>query len=246
MRLKDKVALVTGATNGIGRASAILFAKEGAKVIVSGRNEERGNQVVETIKADGGEAFFIKADVTKNEDMDNLIDKTIETYGKVDIFFCNAGISISPPDFLEFTDEIYDAIMDTNMRAPFYMTRKILPYILESKGNILYTSSVSGVRPSSLAYIYGASKFALIGFMKALALDYAAKGIRFNALCPGVSQTAILDGVPEDTLNVLAAQIPMGRLGKPEDLAYAALYMVSDEASYLTGQTLIVDGGYLL
>ncbi|MGD9566874.1 MAG: SDR family NAD(P)-dependent oxidoreductase [Sedimentibacter sp.] len=245
MKLQNKVAIVTGSTSGIGRESAKLFAKEGASVVIAGRNSERGQAVVDDIKSSGGEAIFVKGDINKSEDMDILISKTLEVYKKIDILYCNAGISVTST-FEDFTDEKYDSVLDTNLRTPFQLSRKILPYILETKGNILYTSSVSGIRPSTLAYAYGASKAGLIAMMKALALDYADKGVRFNALCPGVTVTGILDGVPDDTMKILSAQIPMKRLGDPKDIANAALFIVSDDAAYMTGQTLVIDGGYLL
>jgi NAD(P)-dependent dehydrogenase (short-subunit alcohol dehydrogenase family) len=247
MKLKNKVAIVTGCTSGIGRESAKLFAQEGAYVVVTGRNSERGQAVVDTIKSNGGEAIFVKADinVSVDMDMDMLISKTLEAYKKIDILFCNAGISITS-SFEDFTEEKYNSVVDTNLKTPFQLSRKVLPYILEIKGNILYTSSVSSIRPSTLAYAYGASKSGLNSMMKALALDYAEKGVRFNSLCPGVTVTGILEGVPEETMEVLSAQIPMKRLAEPEEIEKAALFIVSDDAAYMTGQTLIIDGGYLL
>lgn len=245
MKLKDKVAIVTGGTSGIGAASALLFAEEGAKVVVVGRNEERGNNIVNQIKENKGEAIFVKADMLNPADMDALLKATIDTYGKLDILFNNAGIAISN-SLEEFTYEDFDVVIDANLRSPFQMCKKAMPYILQTKGTILNTSSISGVVTHSNGYAYNSSKAGLISLTKVLAKDYAAQGIRVNAICPGVTETPILGSVNEEQMKYLNASIPMLRTGTPMEIAKAALFLVSDDASYVTGAALVVDGGITL
>lgn len=245
MKLKDKVAIVTGATSGIGTASAKLFASEGAKVVVVGRNEERGNNVVKEIKDDGGEAFFVKVDMNNRDDMDALFEKTIDKYGKIDILFNNAGMAISGP-LEDFKYEDFDNVIHTNLTAPFQMSKKAMPHILKTKGTILNTASISGVVTHSNGYAYNPSKTALISLTKVLAKDHAAQGVRVNAIAPGMTVTPILDSVNEEQMEYLNNSIPMGRLAQPEDIANAALFLVSDDAAYITGEVLLVDGGVAL
>ncbi|MDV0445655.1 Glucose 1-dehydrogenase [Methanimicrococcus sp. At1] len=245
MKLENKVAIVTGGTSGIGKAAALRFGSEGAKVVISGRNIERGNSVAEEIQKNGGEACFIQADMSKPEDMDTLLEKIIEKYGKLDILFNNAGISDAVP-LDEFTDERWDAVMDTNLKAPFQLARKAMPYLLKTKGNILNTASVAGIRATRMAYAYGASKSGLIMLTKVLALDYAEAGIRVNAVCPGVTETPLLGTVRDDALTALKETIPMKRLAEPDEIINAVVFLVSDDASYITGQALCVDGGFTL
>lgn len=245
MKLEGKVAIVTGGTSGIGEASALLFAKEGAKVIVVGRNEERGNKVVKQIQDDGGEAIFVKVDMLKMEEMDNLFETAIAKYGKIDILFNNAGIAISNT-LTNLKFEEFDEVIHANLTAPFQMCKKAMPYIMASQGTILNTSSISGVVTHSNGYAYNPSKAALISLTKVLAKDHAALGVRVNAICPGVTETPILGSVNEEQMKYLNNSIPMQRVGKPIEIAKAALFLVSDDASYITGTTLVVDGGITL
>lgn len=247
-RLDGKVAIVTGATSGIGKASAELFAAEGAKVVVAGRNRERGTTVVDEIKDRGGDAIFVAVDMLEPDDLDRLLKTTIEAYGRLDILFNNAGIAQSYP-LESFKEEDWDYVMRTNLRAPFLMSKKAIPYLRRTRGTVLNTASISGLRPDPMGYAYNTSKAALIMMTRVLAKDFAADGIRANALCPGVTETPILQGGDERTQNAIAALIkviPMGRLADPADIAKAALFLVSDDASYITGQALTVDGGLTL
>lgn len=245
MKLKDKVAIVTGGTSGIGTASAKLFAKEGANVVVVGRNEERGNKVVKDIKDDGGEAFFVKVDMNSQDDMDALFEKTVDKYGKIDILFNNAGIQISAPledfEYDDFANVIY-----TNLSAPFLMSKKAMPFLLKTKGTILNTASIAGVVTHGYGYAYNTSKTALISLTKVLAKDHAAMGVRVNAVAPGMTVTPILDSMTEEEIEYFKSTIPMGRVAQPEDIANAALFLVSDDAAYITGEVLLVDGGVTL
>jgi len=245
MKLKDKVAIVTGATSVIGEASAKLFASEGAKVVVVGRNEERGNNVVNNIKDDGEEAFFVKVDMNNRDDMDELFEKTIDKYDKIDILFNNAGMAISGP-LEDFKYKDFDNVIHTNLTAPFQMSKKAMPYLLKTNGTILNTASISGVVTHSNGYGYNPSKTALTSLTKVLANDHAAQGVRVNAVAPGMTKTPILESVNDEQMEYLNNSISMGRLAQPEDIANAALFLVSDDAAYITGEVLLVDGGVAL
>ncbi len=243
MKLKDKVAIVTGATAGIGKAIAKTLAKEGAKVVCTGRNFERGAAIVEAITADGGEAVFIPADVTNEEELDELVSKSVEKYRKIDILVNNSGIAyLAPLDSYE--QNMWEQVIATNLRGPHLLIKKVMPYLLESKGNIVNISSMSGLKSISGAYAYGPSKAALNSLTKLLAFDYAKQGVRVNAICPGTIETEILACVSEEFLEAGRAATPMGRFGQPEEIAKAVVFFASDDASYITGQTLAVDGGY--
>ena len=243
MKLAGKVAIVTGATQGIGRAGALRFAKEGAKVVCAGRNATKGEAVVEEIKAMGGEAIFVQTDIKSEADMDKLLKATIDAYGRLDILYNNAGIAYSE-DLFQYDQVKWDELIEVNLRAPYLLCKKALPLLLETKGNILNTSSISGLKAQHRGYAYNASKTALIRITEIMALEFAPQGVRVNAICPGVTKTDILATVAPEQLEQLAMAIPMGRLGEPEEIAAAAVFMVSDDASYMTGQALAIDGGY--
>lgn len=245
MKLNGKVAIITGATAGIGRACALLFAKEGAKVVAAGRNVAKGESLVEEIKAAGGEAIFVATDMGCDADLDNLLNKTIETYGKLDILYNNAGIAYSAP-LADYSIEEFDRLVAIDLRSPFLFCKKAMPYLIETKGNILNTSSISGLRPQHNGYGYNAAKTALIRATEIMALEFAPVGVRCNCICPGVTKTDILATVAPEQMVALEASIPMGRLGMPEEIAKASVFMVSDDASYMTGQSLAIDGGITL
>lgn len=245
MGLNGKIAIVTGATAGIGKEIAKTLASKGATVVCVGRNKERGNAVVEEIKANGSEALFVSADITKEENLDEIIKTTLDTYGKIDILVNNAGIAVVAP-MEEYPQEQWDAVVDTNLRGPYILIKKIMPHLIESKGNIVNIASISGVRPVSGAYAYSPSKAAVISLTQLLAMDYGKQGVRVNAVCPGTVETEILACVPEEVVAAAAAAVPLGRLGRVSDIAKAAAFLASDDAEYITGQALIVDGGYTL
>lgn len=181
MKLEGKVAIITGATAGIGRACALQFAKEGAK----------GESVVEDIKAAGGEAIFVQTDMTKEEDMDNLLKATIDTYGNLDILYNNAGIAYSAP-LAQYDQAKFDELLNVDLRTPYIMCKKTMPYLIESNGNILNTSSISGLKAQHNSYAYNAAKTALIRITQILALEFAPVGVRANAICPGVIKTTFV------------------------------------------------------
>jgi NAD(P)-dependent dehydrogenase (short-subunit alcohol dehydrogenase family) len=245
MKLKDKVALITGSTSGIGKATAILFAQEGAKIIVTGRNEERGNATVAEIEAAGGEATFIRADLLQTDQITNLLEESIKTYGKLDILYNNSGIVESSFTFEDLTEKIWDDVFDTNIKAVYLLTQKALPYLLETKGNVLVNASIAGIRPLS-GHAYCAVKSAVIMLTQTLATTYAEKGIRVNAILPGLTETPILDPLDKEMITALEAGIPMKRMAADVEMAKPALFLASDEASYITGHALVVDGGLSL
>lgn len=249
MRLEGKVAIVTGGTTGIGMASALLFAKEGAKVVVSDWRDDRKEQVMEAIAGAGGEAAFVKCDVSKSSENDTMVAECVRLYGKVDILFCNAGRFMHKL-ITESTDDDIDAIFDVNVKALIFASRAVIPHMMRSGGgSILFDASIRGIGAQAGSPLYCASKGAAVLLTKALALDYATKNIRVNALCPGIVDTPMLHSAAEEEPDPVAAwerysrEQPMGRLATPEECAATALWLVSDEASFITGVALPVDGG---
>jgi NAD(P)-dependent dehydrogenase (short-subunit alcohol dehydrogenase family) len=244
--LKDRVAIITGAASGIGKASALLFAEEGAKVVISDLNEKAGNEVVELINNTGGEAFFVKADVSSEEDVKNVIERTVERFGGIDILFNNAGIAQPWRPFEEMPIEELKRIMDINFYGPYYGAKYALPYLEKSKhAVILTTSSCSGVQAQKGSSAYCASKAAINMLSNCMAKDLGKKGIRVNTVCPSVTSTPILDGVSEQQMANMVKAVPLKRIAQPEDQARVALFLASDLAGYVTGQNVKVDGGSL-
>ncbi len=249
MRLEGKVAIITGGTTGIGLASSVLFAKEGAKVVVSDWRDDRSGPVLKEIARVGGEASFVKCDVSKSKENDALVAECVKLYGKVDILFCNAGRFLHKL-ITESTDEDIDTIFDVNVKALIFASRAAIPHMLQQGGGaILFDASIRGIGAQAGSPLYCASKGAAVLLTKALALDYATKNIRVNALCPGIVDTPMLHSAAEQEPDPIAAwerysaEQPMGRLATPEECAATALWLVSDEASFITGVALTVDGG---
>lgn len=252
MKLKGKVALITGAATGIGRATAILFAKEGSQVVIADINEKDANDTVQTIKRDGGDAIFTYADMMSTTELEKMVRTTVATYGKLHIFYHNAGVA--GPGRLELTtEEAYDRIMDIHVKAGFFGAKFAAPEIKKAGGgSILFTASGLGFRPSSESPTYSVSKAELMMLTRALAVALAKDGIRVNAVCPGpISVTPLWQGVlarnpeivPDEYTQMNIQARPIKRLGTPEEMAQAALFLVSPEASYITGVALPVDGG---
>jgi len=244
-----KVALVTGGTSGIGRETAVLFAKRGAKVVVSGRREAEGQATVDLIRAAGGEALFVRADVSKASDVKGLVDKTVEAFGGVDCAFNNAGIEGRWIPIIEQTEEDWDQTIDINLKGTWLCLKFEMQQMLKQrrKGAIVNNSSVAGFIGSRGTAIYSASKHGVMGLTKAAALEGARSGIRVNVVCPAVIETAMADrlfGEPEGQKVALGLH-PIGRFGKPIEVAEAVLWMCSDAAAFMTGQSLVVDGGFL-
>lgn len=252
MKLEGKVALITGAATGIGRAAAILFAKEGAQVVIADINEKDADETVRTIKKDGGDAFFTYANLMNTNEVKKMVKTAIDQYGKLHIFYHNAGVA--GPGRLELTtEEAYDQIMDIHLKAGFFGAKFAAPEIKKAGGgSILFTASGLGLRPSTESPAYSVSKAGLIMLTRALAVALAKDGIRVNAICPGpISSTPLWQGVlarnpeiiPEEYTQMNIQARPIKRLGTPEEMAQAALYLVSPDASYITGVALPVDGG---
>ena len=244
--LNDKVAIVTGAAKGIGKSTALLFAKEGAKVTVSDIDEENGKKVVEAIKSDGGEAIFVKADASKVEDHKKLVSKTVEAFGKLDVAINNAGIGGPLSKTADYPIDGWDTVIKLNLSGVFYGTKYQIEEMLKhGSGSIVNIASILGQVGTANSPAYVAAKHGVVGFTKTAALEYAKEGIRVNSVGPGYIKTPLLEGLDDDTLEMLVGLHPIGRLGKPEEVAEIILWLASDKASFVTGNYYAVDGGYL-
>ncbi len=244
--LKEKVGLITGGSSGLGRATALAFAREGAKVVVASRGIERGEETVTTIKANGGDATFIQTDVSKDADVKSLLQKIVETYGKLDCAFNNAGILHPINRLADETEEEWDSMIDTNLKGVWLcMKYEILQMLKQGGGAIVNDSSVAGLRASRVTASYGASKHGIIGLTKTGALEYGKDNIRINAVCPALIRTPMLLFRDErtDMNDQWVADLPLARMGEPSEVAEAVVWLCSDAASFITGATLTVDGG---
>jgi NAD(P)-dependent dehydrogenase (short-subunit alcohol dehydrogenase family) len=249
MRLQDRVALITGGTSGIGEATAVLFAREGAKIAITGRNRSRGNAVTEQITKNGGRAVFIPTDVRNNNDCQLAVDEILRAFGHIDILFNNAGI-FYPHTTLDCSEQEWDEQIDINLKGTFLMSKAVLPPMIQRRsGVIINNSSGWGIVGGDAAVAYCASKGGVVLLTKAMAVDHGRQGIRVNCICPGDVDTPML---PEDARmrgmkweDYLAgcANRPLGRIGKADEIAKAALFLASDDSSFMTGAALVVDGG---
>jgi 3-oxoacyl-[acyl-carrier protein] reductase len=242
-KVKNKVAIVTGSTSGIGEAIAILLAAEGAKVVISGRNLERGNKVKQKILDAGGTATFIPMEARKTETIKSLIENSISKFGKVDILVNNAGTILIKP-FLDITMDDWDFLVETDARSYFYAMQQVIPHMLINGGGvILNVASLASIKPTVNYSLYNFVKAGLNLMTKSVALEFAQYNIRVNALCPGSIMTPMIEGSPLNEMRL--KNIPLGRFGTSEDVACAALYLCSDESSFVTGASLVVDGGVI-
>ena len=243
MRLKDKTAIITGGGTGIGLATARAFCQEGAKVILFGRRKEKLEKAVEKL---GGSAIIVQGDMTNNNDLDKLINETLHNFKKIDILVNNAGLFNGSP-LHEISDSQWDEIMDINIRSVFQLTRRVLPVMLSQKyGSIIHISSILGLIAVPQVAAYNVSKGALNQFSRSIAVEYGSSGIRSNSICPGLIATDMTADLmmDADLMAEWSKEYPIGRFGKPEDVANACLYLASDESSFVTGTTLPVDGGF--
>jgi NAD(P)-dependent dehydrogenase (short-subunit alcohol dehydrogenase family) len=245
----DKVVIVTGGTSGIGRATAIAFAEEGANVVVSGRRETEGAESVALIEKAGGKGLFVRTDVSKEEDVANLVAKTVEHFGKLDIAFNNSGVHFGNTPLPDSSEEQYDWLFDINVKGVFLSMKHEIPALLKSGGGVIVnTASVLGTRPVPGSAVYNASKFAVIGLTKTAALEYATQGIRINAVCPAIIETDMTAGIiaNEEVNKHVKALHPMNRFGQSPEVATAVLYLCSPGAGFSTGVCLPVDGGFTI
>ena len=249
MRLQGKVALITGGTSGIGSATAIRFAQEGARVAITGRDAGRGGEVVDTIVADGGQAIFIRSDVRLAEECRRAVEQTLERFGQIDILFNNAGV-FHPRTVPDCSEEEWDETIDSSLKGAFLMSKYALPSMIErGTGSIIHTSSGWGILGGNEAAAYCAAKGGLVVMAKAMAIDHGPQGIRVNCVCPGDVLTPMLHddaakrGMAWDDYAAGAVQRPLGRIGTVDEIASAVLFLASDESSFVTGEALVVDGG---
>ncbi len=249
MRFKDKVALITGGTSGIGAGTAIRFAGEGAAVTITGRNTERREQVVKEITDKGGKALFVRADVRKSDDCRNAVDQTLASFGRIDVLFNNAGV-FYPKSVPDCTEEEWDETIESSLKGAFLMSKFALPSMIErGSGSIIHTSSGWGILGGNKAAAYCAAKGGLIIMAKAMAVDHGPDGIRVNCVCPGDVLTPMLHtdakdrGIPWDEYARAGADRPLGRVGTVDNIADAVMFLASDEGAFITGDAIVVDGG---
>jgi NAD(P)-dependent dehydrogenase (short-subunit alcohol dehydrogenase family) len=247
--LQGKVAIVTGGTSGIGKDTAVLFAKAGAKVVVAGRREAEGKETIELIRAAGGDGLFVKTDVARAAEVQALVKKTVEKYGRVDIAFNNAGIEGAASPITEQSEEDWDRTMGINLKGVWLCLKYEIQQMLKqgSGGAIVNMASVAGLLGAAGLATYCSSKHGVLGLTKSAALETASSGIRINAVCPAVIQTAMAErlfGAPEVEKHMLGMH-PIGRFGRPMEIAEAVLWMCSERASFMTGQSLVMDGGFM-
>lgn len=255
MQLKDKVAIITGSGSGIGKATALLFAKEGAKVVVNDEHKDEVEEVVRIIKDRKGEALGIQANVTKWAEVENMVKRTLDEFGRIDILVNDVGV-FQTFNFIESKEEEWDKVTDNNLKSTMICTRLVLPAMLQGikegkqeKGKIVNVGSISGmVAIPGAGDVYGASKAGVIHFTRALAADYIEKKIWINCVSPGVTDTPLLAPLLQDpqAREALLASIPQGRAGEPEEISYAILFLASDESDRIVGINLPVTGGHEL
>lgn len=246
MRLKDRVAIVTGSTRGIGEAIAKKFAREGARVTVCGRNEERARKVAMAIEQNGGEALAIVADVSQWEDAQRLVNATLEKWGKIDILVNNAGVTRDNL-LLRMGEEDWDTVLNINLKGTYNCTRAVIRSMMKQRfGRIINITSVVGIMGNAGQANYAASKAGIIGFTRSVARELASRQITCNAIAPGFIETDMTAALDDKVKEALFAQIPLGRFGSPFDVAHVAVFLASDEASYITGQVIRVDGGMVM
>ena len=247
--LRSKVAIVTGGTSGIGRNAAVLFAKAGAKVVVAGRREVEGKETIDLIRTAGGEGLFVKTDVSRAADVRALVQETVGNFGRLDVAFNNAGIEGSWSPIAEQSEEDWDSTIDINLKGVWLCLKYEIQQMLKQDGGgaIVNMASVAGFIGSAGAATYCASKHGVMALTKSAALETARSGIRVNAVCPAVIETPMgerLWGAPEAKKFALGLH-PIGRFGRPEEIAAAVVWMCSDGASFMTGQSLVLDGSFL-
>ncbi|HEX6333284.1 MAG TPA: glucose 1-dehydrogenase [Flavisolibacter sp.] len=243
--LENKVAIITGGGSGIGRAAALLFAREGASVVVSDIHEAHGNEVVREIAGGGGEAFFVRADTSSPQDNEALVQQAVRKYGALDIAVNNAGIAGPLAPTGEYPVDGWQKVIGVNLSGVFYGMRYQIPAMLEKGGSIVNVASILGAVGTRMSPAYVAAKHGVLGLTKAAALEYANKNVRVNSIGPGYINTPLLSILDEATLKAVAALHPIGRLGESDEVAELILWLASPKSSFVTGSYYAVDGGYL-
>lgn len=248
-RFDGKVVVVTGAGSGMGRAAALRFASEGAKVVVADIVEAAGSETVGLVKAAGGESVFQKVDTSAWDSVQALVVAAVATYGKLDVYVNNAGI-LEQMKAVDLPVETWDKVININLRGYFYGCKAALPELIKSKGNIVMTASVAGLGSRAGGTAYTVSKFGTIGLIRQVAADYAADGVRVNGVAPGAIETGMTRPMLDDEAGrealgmMLAVSVPMGRMGQPDEVADVMAFLASDDARYVTGTVVTVDGGW--
>ncbi len=248
MKLENKVTIITGAGSGIGQAAAILFAQEGARVLVADYAPEGGRATVEQIRENGGQALFVEADVSNAADVERMIHVALDTYGRIDVLFNNAAVTI-PATVVDTTDEVWDRTMDIDLKGVYLACKFAIPHMLPEGGSIINTASMCGLVASKSQAPYSAAKGGVVALTRQMAIDYAPYNIRVNGIAPSEVRTPMFLGFinrspdPEQKMRELVARIPLGRVAEPVELARAALFLACDDSSYVTGVILPVDGG---
>jgi NAD(P)-dependent dehydrogenase (short-subunit alcohol dehydrogenase family) len=250
MRLKDKVAIITGAGAGIGQATALLFAREGAKVVVADLDPQAGKETLSQIKKEGGQGTFLQINVAKGNDVKKMVQETLKQYGKIDVLVNNAGI-YTKGDVLTTSEEDWDRILDVNLRGVYLCCQYTIPEMIKKGGGaIVNVASEAGLVGIKNQVVYNVSKAAVIMLTKSLAIDFADQGIRVNNVCPGTTETPLVRAAiqkekdPKKARRALEECRPANRLGRPEEIASAILSLATDELRYATGSSLVIDGGY--
>ena len=250
MKLPGKCAIITGGTSGIGKSTALLFAREGARAAIVGRNESRGRETAAAIIKEGGEAIFVKADVSKSSDVRRMVDETIQAYGRIDVLFNNAGVN-PVGTALDTPEEVWEQVIGVNLTGVFLCCKYVIPHMLKHGGGVIINmGSVNSFMAWENEVAYDASKGGVLMLTKATALDFAKKNIRVNCICPGVIRTPLLQKILDESRDpkieeALAQKHPMNRIGLPEEVAKVALFLASDDSSFMTGEAVPVDGGLL-
>jgi len=252
MRLTNKIAIITGAGSGQGRAAALTFSREGAKIVVSDWKPELGEETVTLVQKAGGKAIFVRTDVSESADVQNLIRTTVSTFGRIDILYNNAGVGFSSPlsmsDVINTPEADWDRVIAINLRSMYLTAKYGVPEMIKSGGgSIINTASIAALIGSGAAHAYTAAKGGMVALSRALAVEFGPKNIRVNCICPGAIDTPMIAPVVEPLKKSgrLFMTSPIRRLGTPEDIANCALFLASDESSFVTGATIVVDGGYI-